>query len=501
MSVVWLLVMAMLFTLAATIAMAVQPATENQVVQSPLALGDPAELNEKVITLLAQDSIAFEESLASIKGRIDGLETSLLAAMSTVDKLSKLSVSGYIQARYEWQPLSHGGTSPITPVEPWYNSSPVLSKQYNNDNFYIRRGRVKFTYTANATSKYVLYFDASKDKTSLKEAYVVVTEPWTKHGISLLMGQTNYPFGYEVERSSSVREIPERSKAERTLFPGERDRGLILTVPMFNKKGFRLTADASCLNGTGIDDKIFTWQDPTRRKDYTARVKVELPTFGAVHLDFGGSSYFGDTYIPAQVAAYQITGFKDIDHDKKFNPNVDSLVYKYIAASQALTPNKQRLGGEAQLYYTVPLPALKSGALSFELYKAEDYNPKYAASYGIVKDTLQKGKDPDFGVVNELGFYAMWVTNVTNSVQFAARYDYWDPVSDADTLSLSDKARQKTYTVALNYFWDANVRITAALEVPFFTHKGGMTPPFSSDYNEDYDTRSHITTIQLQYKF
>ena len=36
----------------------------------------------------------------------------------------------------------------------------------------------------------------------------------------------NIPFGYEIERSSSVRELPERSRAENVLFSGERDRGL-----------------------------------------------------------------------------------------------------------------------------------------------------------------------------------------------------------------------------------------------------------------------------------
>jgi TorA maturation chaperone TorD len=104
-------------------------------------------------------------------------------------------------------------------------------------------------------------------------------------------------------------------------------------------------------------------------------------------------------------------------------------------------------------------------------------------------------------VVNELGFYAMWVMNISSKLQFAARYDFWDPVSDADTLALSDKARQKTYAGALNYFWDDNVRITAALDVLFFSHRKDMVPPLSSSYTKDWDTRNHTATLQVQYKF
>jgi hypothetical protein len=402
---------------------------------------------------------ATEERLAALQGTIDGLNEAFLTTKADVDKLAKLSVSGYIQARYEWQSRSQNGTNT------------------NFDNYYIRRGRVKFTYTAGPTSKYVLYFDGSKQSVSMKEAYVVLTEPWSKHDMSLLIGQANYPFGFEIERSSSTREVPERSKAERTLFPGERDRGIIVTLPVVDRNGWKMVLDGSSLNGTGVDNSTFAWQDPTRRKDYTGRARFQLPTFGPMHVDFGVSTYFGDTYIPAT-----------------------STVPGFVA-------DKQRLGGDLQLYYTMPTPLFKSGALFFEVYKAKDYSSKYGLTRAEVNDTLKRGKDSDFGVVNELGFYGMWVTNITNSLQFAARYDYWNPVTDpdqatdADTLSITDKSRQKTYAAALNYFWDANVRLTAALEVPFFTHTESMTPPFSSDYNKDYDNKSHTVTVQVQYKF
>lgn len=457
------------------------------------------KLNEAAA--MAAEKGASEEKIQNLEGKFEGLETDYLTTKGDVDKVKKLAVSGYIQARYEWQWPSRTGTSAINPALPWYTGTQGPSSQTNQDNFYIRRGRIKFTYTANPMSKYVIYFDASKDAVSLKEAYVELTEPWTKHNVSLWIGQNNWPFGFEIERSSSVREVLERSKAESVLFPGERDRGVNLTIPLVDYKGFKFTANGGAFNGTGIQDNIFTWQDPTRRKDFIGRGKVQLPTFGLLHLDFGTSGYFGDAYIPATAAAYQITGFKDVNKNNKYDPAVDSLAYRYVAASPALIATKQRLGGDVQLYYSLPLPFMKSGALMFEGYRAKDYKAKYATQYGIVTDTLAKGINKDYGVVNEQGFYVMWVANLNSKLQFAARYDYWDPVSDADTLALTDKARQKTYTGALNYFWDSNVRITASLSAPFFTHKKDLMPPFSSSYNNNWDSRNHVADIQVQYKF
>jgi hypothetical protein len=267
-----------------------------------------------------------------------------------------------------------------------------------------------------------------------------------------------------------------------------------------DQNGFKLTLDGACVNGTGIENSIFTWQDPTRRKDYIGRGRVELPTFGPLHMDFGGSGYFGDAYVPATSAAYQVTGWTDTNRNGRWDTG-EPYTTRYVAATPALITTKERLGGNVQLYYTLPLPLFKSGAMFFEGYQGKDYNSKYATQYGIVKDTLQRGINNDYGVVKELGFYAMWVMNITSKVQFAARYDFWDPVSDADTLALSDKARQKTYVGALNYFWDDNVRITASLDVPFFSHKKDMMPPLSSSYDKDWDTRSHTATLQVQYKF
>jgi len=212
--------------------------------------------------LMRTEDQSAAEQVAVVTDRVGGLDERLLTAESDLSGLKKLKVSGYLQARFEYLDYDPFIEKATVTDKLGVKSTSVAGSQ-GQSLFYIRRGRVKFTYTPSATSQYVLYFDASKDKVSCKEAYVKLTEPWSGYGVSLTVGQFNWPWGIEIERSSSVREVPERSLAARTLFPGERDRGIKLTaspIPM-------LTVDLGVFNGWGLDDKTFTWQDPTKQKD------------------------------------------------------------------------------------------------------------------------------------------------------------------------------------------------------------------------------------------
>lgn len=53
-------------------------------------------------------------------------------------------------------------------------------------------------------------------------------------GVQLLAGQQPLPLGYELERSSGERELPERALYNRTMFAGERGRGAFLRYGLGN---------------------------------------------------------------------------------------------------------------------------------------------------------------------------------------------------------------------------------------------------------------------------
>ena len=158
------------------------------------------------------------------------------ASSSNEMKSGDIKFSGYIQARYEDHQNSEDAT---------LNSSGAVV-QPNDNNIYIRRGRLKVEYQATKTSKFRIYFDGAKDDLKLLEAWIELKKKFGQVEAKAKIGQQNVPFGFEIEYSSSKRDFPERSSVERALFPGERDRLVNLTVkPVPAPGGLRHTSGLS----------------------------------------------------------------------------------------------------------------------------------------------------------------------------------------------------------------------------------------------------------------
>lgn len=198
-----------------------------------------------------------------------------------VEALGRLKISGYVQPQYV-----HDQSSSDDPGK-------------NRDQFSVRRGRLKFVYQFTPTSRFTLQPEMNSSGVSLKDAYVELTEPWTSWKHTLTAGQFKWPFGYEVGQSSSVREMPERTRVIRALFPGERDRGLMLSGTGLSK---RLRYQLAVVNGSGIDQT----SDPNSRKDLVGRLTWD---FGP--LDVGASMYRGADLV---VTAFEPSG---IEFDKR----------------------------------------------------------------------------------------------------------------------------------------------------------------------------------------
>ena len=390
-----------------------------------------------------EDSI--KAALQETKDRLDGISENMATLNSDVAILKWVKISGYIQARYEYNDSSKNG------VAGGYD----VSKNLNANNFYIRRGRIKFTIQPGSSSKYVIYFDASKNTISLKETYVELYKNIGKHNLTLTFGQFNYPFGYEIEYSSSKRDFPERSLAETNLFKGERDRGVNLTWALAKYLQF----NAGLFQGYGIEDKNFTWFDPTKAKDVIGRAKVKL---GMV--DFGLSGNWGKTYLPGSAAVSGVTTWYDVNGNGVIDPGeIKTTVPK--AAVPALEKDKIRYGADAQVY----LDFLPLGGTGFrgEYYQAKD-NDK-----------------------NERGWYLWLSQNIYTKFGAAARYDYWDPNTDSNAKNNATG----TLSLALHYFWDSYVRVTAAYDIPHQLSGNSIFSKYSGD------RKDNRFTLQFQFMF
>lgn len=407
-----------------------------------------------ILPAMAQETSAAEET----SSKVEGLSEQVATMQSDVEKLKTFKISGYVQARFEANDSSA--------------DSVTSSKQYNLNNFYIRRGRLKVTYNATANARAVVYFDASKNTLSLKECYIEYTEPWTGLGITTTFGQQNMPFGYEIERSSSMRELPERSLAENVLFNGERDRGLRISVPY---SYFAL--DLGVWNGQGINNPVFTWQDPTRQKDVSARLRGD---FGWLAL--AGSFYQGQTYIPGAAKINASSTWNDANR----NGIADSGEVAYTNAKDAVPAfrgDKQRIGADIQLYGEL-LP-IGSTALMGEMFLSRDRNN------GVLPDSIAKG----------MGYYAMLVQNLTGWSQFSVRYDFWDPNTANDStkaLSSTHDARSRI-GLGLNFWPDPNVRLTLAYDLINDENVKYTNDHRSATANEAKNP--NLITLQLQYKY
>ncbi len=185
--------------------------------------------------------------------------------------LERLKISGYIQAQYVDDESSR--------------DELTGSGSRNRDQFSIRRGRLKVAYSAPAIARGTLQIEANSSGVDLKDAFIELTEPWTAWKHTLTAGQFKWPFGFEIPYSSSSREMPERSRVIRTLFPGERDRGVMASGAGFEK---RLTYQLAVVNGSGIDQS----SDPDSSKDVVGRLGWSFPA-----LTVGASLYRGEALL------------------------------------------------------------------------------------------------------------------------------------------------------------------------------------------------------------
>ena len=307
----------------------------------------------------AQDAQEEQEgqTAAELAGKVESLGETLTEVKNTVDVLNRLKITGYVQAQYVHDERSA-------------NELTSASATRNLDQFSVRRARVKFTYQLTNTSKFVVQPDIASSGVTLKDGYVEFTEPWTSWKHTLTAGQFNWPYGFEIMYSSSAREVPERSRVVRTLFPGERDRGVMLSGLGLNEK---LSYRVAIVNGTGTTQST----DLNKRKDFVGRLGY---SFGA--FDVAASAYRGDDLVPT---ATRPAG-------REFD--------------------KERYGIDFQ--WATPIQGLGL--------RGEYITGKQAPSAGT---TRTRSHDVD-------GWYFYAIQNLGTRHQFVVRLDEYDPDTDVD---------------------------------------------------------------------
>jgi len=385
-----------------------------------------------------------DDTDVDVSGKVEGMDEQLQVLQGEVDKLRKVKFSGYLQARYE---ISEGDADTVR-----VTGSPATITPANVERFYLRRARFKLTYDHAPWSQLVLQIDAGSDRqVRMLDGYLALLEPRTpepRH--QLWIGQFNVPFGYEIERSSSLRELPERSRMENILFPGERDRG----IKAQSTWASRVETVVSVINGGGIGSPEFPTTDPTRGKDVLGRVRGLFGTF-----DAAVSGYVGNATVP-------LTG-PDIELDRT------------------------RFGLDAQAYYE--LPRLGGGTLRGEWWTGHNLNADSIAA-NVVRPSatnpvtlLRDGANPNSLATDFQGGYVMWVQNLGATFQAAARYDWYDANVDVE------HDQYDRWNVAAHWFYQGLTRFTVSYEAPKTDRADGA--------GGWVDPHDNLWTFQFQHTF
>jgi hypothetical protein len=477
-----------------------------------------------------KENDTIKEQVQTLSDKVDGIGERLTTAENDLYKLTKIKLSGYIQAQWDWfQDRSN----------------------YPYNSFSVRRARVKIQYEPVTGVAFVLQPDFSPAGVTVKDAYVQVNEPWMKT-FSLWAGQFNRP-NYEVEFSSSQREVPERSRVIRALYPGERAIGAKLEIA---PPSIPLKFQLALLNGNDnivIKDAAGVDINPKNKdfdnfKDLMGRLtyQAKLGNFGS--LDFGVNGYFG--YLKATTDTVLNSEYK---------------VEKSIAVGKAL--NRNWVGAEMQLYMDI----LGGMAIKGEFMMGKNAYPGYSGK-ATVADPVQTSLSGDTLTMNYLtttttslrpnivrnfmGYYIYLTKNIGRKNQFAIRWDYYDPNTKlkgdqigvvkydasktttatttetspgAQTLILNntnknvvsntyksgiDDIAYGTLTMAWNYYFSDNIRFQLAYEYPMnektgvnsTTGKGNVTKDYTVNGVKGYNDYSKIfpqstVTVRLQVRF
>ncbi|TAL63282.1 MAG: porin [Bacteroidetes bacterium] len=407
---------------------------------------------------------------------LDTQAVSILKLKNDLDLLKKIKISGYLQAQF--QVADSNGIKSFAGGDFPANADKRFS---------VRRGRFKIAYD-NALALYTIQVDVTEKGVGIKDAYVKITDPWTK-ALSLQAGVFDRPFGFEISYSSSMRETPERSRLFQTIFPDEREVGAKLTFqpPKTSKWNF-LKIEGGIFNGSGPKAVDFDYQ-----KDFIGNIGINK-TNKKENINWGiRASYYNGGWRQNTSKVYTIAsdslGLNAFERDK------DTLNYGAIA-------KRQYIGADAQISID-----WVAGITSLRAEYIQGQQPGTSST----SKSPETQPTSDTYIRNFNGAYFYFLQNIAHTKhQLVLKYDWYDPNTDVEGDNIgktvtapSGKTFAKTGTTDLKYTtigigwvyrWDTNVKFTA-----YYDMVTNETTKNIALWGKDLT--DNVFTLRMQYKF
>jgi hypothetical protein len=382
-----------------------------------------------------------DDDIEEIKGWIEGQNENLPILGQDVADLKKTKWGNYVQFQYRDTDQVGGQT----------------------DAFAFRRIRLGLTQTIDPKTSIKVSFDLAQNATGLsnnsaaqlRDAFLIydIEASDVAVGTQLMGGQIPAPLGYELERSSSEREFPERAQYNRVMFDGERLRGLNL------KKGLGANAMAQ----VGVWNAL-TFND-TETRDVTGSTGNKLGVtaglrYSTNHLD-AGISGFWSSRAPRQA------GYNGGTQTRVFSEEIEDRHFYYADVN----------------YVGLFLPGIflrAEGMVGFDRVPLAVNSTGSGASNSGVSDPNDRrlvGKDM-------AGYQLMLGYNIDARNTIAFRYEQFDKDMDRGGDLFSG------YGVSYIYYLNPGARLQLAHEI--FEDKSRASLG---------DQRYGATTLRVQFKF
>jgi hypothetical protein len=359
-----------------------------------------------------------------------------------------LRVSGFVQI--DW--VAHNQES-----QDEINGS--TGQPLNEDRFTLRRGHLRVD-AERGPLRAVLEVDANTTNgPQVRPFDAEVGLHWPEHvdehlpELALSVGLLRIPFGFENPETDYVRPFLERSSVVSALFPGENDLGAVF------KGRYRFLEWAfGVMNGNPLGDLVFPDLDPVQTKDAVGRIGVDCEVAPGIRVQAGASADTGTGFHAGTPATGNVVVWQDQNGDGLVQPSELTAI-----GGTGATPSQQfqrwAFGGDARLL--IELPAL--GQLAFRGEVIDGQNIDRGLEYA---DPVAAGYD-----LREIGWYVGATQEITKWGVVGARYDRYNPNSDASrqapfnlvpldrsysTLALTGIVRYETARLLLEYDINTN---------------------------------------------
>jgi hypothetical protein len=345
---------------------------------------------------LVDELRATNEALLKVQGDVEAMRKFMEdqkktndAVKKDVGDLKKIKPSFYTQV--QWQDTQTGGSS------------------LRNDGFTVRRSRFGLTYSPleSTTAKVSVDCSTGGERLAAELKDLIITHHFSPD-TAVAVGQQSLPLGYEIERSSSSREMPERSLYNRRLFSGERDRG----VQVRHKVGGGWLVHAGVWSGLTVGDPQQSgYRDQDMKLGVTVGARTDTPNYG-----YGISAFFGSR--PAVGVL-----------DQGVAPETDRFLF-YLDGMYAIT---------------------KDLTARAEVMTGKDRDPIGGETPTLAEET------------NVLGYHVQLSYFATPTSQFTLKYENYDPDMD-DEVSTNRAISQ--IGLAYTYHFNKALKLTFSWEHP-----------------------------------